>query len=100
LQHIKQRLAPGQKFRLLGYSFGGTITLECALMLEQCGHEGEVILVDGAPAVMKSIAGTQIKDGDTQELQINLLLGIMVLLKIMPSPKVNSPYLIWFHSHK
>jgi pimeloyl-ACP methyl ester carboxylesterase len=56
LQHIHSRLAPGEPFSLLGYSFGGLLALELAMELEAEGREGHLYLVDSAPEFSKLLA--------------------------------------------
>lgn len=91
LQHVKSNLAPGAPFRLVGYSFGGLVAVELVRMLEKDGHKGQLVLVDGAPAGMKIMVSQWIReDGLTTELEIAVLMGLLLELKIVPPPKVQS----------
>ncbi|KAK3908916.1 Fatty acid synthase [Frankliniella fusca] len=87
--HVKSRLAPGAPFRLVGYSFGGMVSTELVRLLEQDGHVGQLILLDGAPAGMKELTKVWIKeDGSTTELEMAVLIGLLAELKIAPPPKL------------
>ncbi|GLH12917.1 Uncharacterized protein GBIM_17572 [Gryllus bimaculatus] len=43
-----------KRFKILGYSFGGTIALEIALMLENQGFQGSLVLIDSAHSFLRS----------------------------------------------
>jgi thioesterase domain-containing protein len=57
---------------LLGYSFGGLLALELALVLEAEGREGQLYLVDTSPdfskALLEYVTGT-----DEEEFDCNLI---------------------------
>lgn len=72
-----------ENYYLVGYSFGTTITLEIAKLLENSGKTGRVLLIDGSPQMMKKLA-SQITQGDISEerLQASILslaLGTLTL---------------------
>lgn len=86
---MKSRLAPGAPFRLVGYSFGGVVSCELVRMLERDGHKGELVLLDGAPAGMRTMTASWIgEDNNTTELEVAVLMGLLLELKIVPPPKV------------
>ncbi|XP_034230761.1 fatty acid synthase-like [Thrips palmi] len=88
-KHIKAHLAPGAPFRLVGYSFGGVVSCELTRMLERDGHKGELVLLDGAPAGMQAMTSSWIsEDNNTTELEIAVLMGLLLELKIVPPPKL------------
>lgn len=75
----------------MGYSFGGVVSLELTRLLEQDGHKGELVLLDGAPAGMQAMTSQWIKeDGNTSELEVAVLMGLLLELKIAPPPKVST----------
>jgi thioesterase domain-containing protein len=75
LQDIHSRLAPGEPFSLLGYSFGGLLALELALELEAEGREGHLYLVDSAPVFMKVLV-EQMVGSDEKKFATNLMCTI------------------------
>lgn len=72
-----------ENYYLVGYSFGTTITLEIAKLLENSGKTGRVLLIDGSPQMMKKLA-SQITQGDVSEERLeasilSLALGVLTL---------------------
>ncbi|XP_052129097.1 uncharacterized protein LOC127750743 [Frankliniella occidentalis] len=79
-KHIKSHLAPKASFKLVGYSFGGMVSTELVRLLEQDGHVGELVLLDGAPAGMQELTKVWIKeDGNTTELEMDVLVRLWFL---------------------
>lgn len=61
----------------MGYSFGSLITIELARKLEARGFNGQLILIDGSPQQMKTLLNQHMYSSSEEELQSNILLGIM-----------------------
>jgi thioesterase domain-containing protein len=79
LQHIRARLAPGDTFNLLGYSFGGILALELALALEAEGLKGHVYLVDSSPVFLQTVQERAIGHSEDQ-FEIKLICIIFNLV--------------------
>ena len=56
-----------KKFVIVGYSFGAILGIQLAKALESSGRIGKIILVDGAPKFLKTLATLQIPDNYTEE---------------------------------
>jgi len=92
--HLKSRLSPGKPFRLLGYSFGGVVSIELVRLLEKDGFTGTLVLVDGAPAGMKSMTNQWVReDNSTLELEVAVLMGLLLEIKVVPPPKLREDLL-------
>ncbi|KAG5860726.1 hypothetical protein JTB14_035063 [Gonioctena quinquepunctata] len=52
---VERYISIENPFTFLGYSFGSIITLEVVNILESKGYHGNVILIDGSPAVLKQM---------------------------------------------
>ncbi|CAO1315088.1 unnamed protein product [Diamesa serratosioi] len=77
-----------KKFCLIGYSFGAFVTLELARRLEAQGMNGNILLIDGAPKMLKKLAVDQITLQYTEEsLRLIILTGILKL--VFPREKVD-----------
>ena len=63
---------------MLGYSFGGLVTLEIALLLEEEGFEGMIYLVDSSPKFMRLLQ--EFNFGNLDNIDIKLLCSILRLL--------------------
>ena len=74
---------------IAGYSFGSLVAIELARKLEAKGLTGRLVLIDGAPDLMKAIKDQQFSPGSDEELQSNILLGIMDIVCPTSSPEVN-----------
>lgn len=76
------------KFSLIGYSFGTIVTLELARRLEARGMNGNILLIDGAPKMLKKLAVDQITLEYTEDsLRFIILTGILKL--VFPREKVD-----------
>lgn len=62
---------------ITGYSFGSLIAIELARKFEAEGLTGRLILIDGAPELMKAIKDQHLTASNNEELETNVLLGIM-----------------------
>nr|XP_050849711.1 fatty acid synthase-like [Vespula vulgaris] len=77
LPHLLEKLKDRTNFTLVGYSFGSLITIELARKLEARGFNGQLILIDGSPQQMKTLLNQHMYSSSEEELQSNILLGIM-----------------------
>ncbi|XP_035740323.1 fatty acid synthase-like isoform X2 [Vespa mandarinia] len=69
LPHILEKLKDRKDFTLVGYSFGSLVTIELTRQLETKGFKGRLILIDGAPQLMKEIVNEQFQSSSEEELQ-------------------------------
>lgn len=76
-------------FALVGYSYGSLIALELARRLEKRGLSGRLVLIDGAPELMKTIIDQFMPFTTEGELQNNVLLAIMDTVQPALSGKVD-----------
>ncbi|KAK0167633.1 hypothetical protein PV327_005005 [Microctonus hyperodae] len=67
-------------FVITGYSFGSLIAIELARKFEAEGLTGRLILIDGAPELMNAIKDQHLAALNSEELETNVLLGIMDIL--------------------
>lgn len=65
------------------------ISIELARRLEQHGLNGQLVLIDGAPELMRAMIDNFLPSSTEEELQNNVLLGIMDILQPTASAKVN-----------
>ncbi|XP_035722352.1 fatty acid synthase-like [Vespa mandarinia] len=77
LPHLLEKLKDRTDFTLVGYSFGSLITIELTRKLEVIGFNGQLILIDGAPQQMKTLINQHMYSSSEEELESNILLGIM-----------------------
>ncbi|KMQ84247.1 fatty acid synthase [Lasius niger] len=75
--HILQKLRSQKKFLIVGYSFGSLIAIELARLLEAKNFSGRLILIDGAPDLMKFLIENVLNHPSEQELQNDILLRLM-----------------------
>lgn len=66
-----------KKFLIVGYSFGTLIAIELARLLEANGFSGQLILIDGAPDLIKSYINQFMDYTLSEELQDVVLLGLL-----------------------
>jgi len=88
LQHILERSKNRRDFLLVGYSFGSMVAIELVRKLEAEGLHGKLILIDGAPDLMKAIQSQQLASSSDEELQSNILLGMMDIISPSTSAEV------------
>ncbi|OXU23005.1 hypothetical protein TSAR_015483 [Trichomalopsis sarcophagae] len=86
LPHILGRSKDRRDFTLVGYSVGSLVAIELVRRLEACGMSGKLILLDGAPEMLKLLQSQQLASNSDEELQSNVLLGMMDILS--PSSSV------------
>ncbi|XP_023313670.1 fatty acid synthase-like [Trichogramma pretiosum] len=78
--YILERSADRRDFLVVGYSFGSMIAIEIVRRLEATGMTGKLIIVDGSPELMKRVQNQQLASNSDEELQSNVLLGMMDIL--------------------
>lgn len=80
----------------MGYSFGSLVTIELARQLEAKGFNGRLILIDGAPQLMKEIISQYFKSSSKEELQNDFLVGIAESFTSANSKEVRPFFLFLF----
>ncbi|XP_044017899.1 fatty acid synthase-like [Aphidius gifuensis] len=81
LPHVIARNKGRRNFVVVGYSFGSLIAIEIVRLLEAEGLTGKLILIDGSPDLMHAIKNEQMTASNDDELQTNVLVGIMDIIK-------------------
>lgn len=76
---IEQKLT-GKTFNFLAYSFGSTIALELASLLEQKGYTGIILAVDGSPYYTKQVTNHFVPEGSEAENETMVLSTIFATL--------------------
>ena len=76
-------------FTVVGYSFGSLVAIELVRKLEAEGMVGKLIVIDGSPDLMKEIKKQHLKSKSDEELQNNILLGMMDTLHPAISSQVS-----------
>lgn len=66
------------------------MAIELARKLEAEGMTGRLVLIDGAPEMMLALKNEYLSAGRDDELQSNVLLGIMDVVSPMTTPEVQS----------
>lgn len=64
------------------------VAIELVRKLEAEGLVGKLILIDGAPELMKAIQSQQLASSSDEELQSNILLGMMDIISPATSAEV------------
>lgn len=82
-----------ENYYLIGYSFGTTITLDIARLLENSGKTGRVLLIDGSPHMMQKLA-CQITQGHISEYNLEASIMSLALGTITLKEKRNYLQLI------
>ncbi|KAK0091807.1 hypothetical protein PV326_002676 [Microctonus aethiopoides] len=90
--HVLSRNKGRRDFVITGYSFGSLIAIELARKFEAEGLTGRLILIDGAPELMKAIKSQHLTASNNEELETNVLLGIMDI--VVPASSDSSELLI------
>ncbi|KAJ8668370.1 hypothetical protein QAD02_010033 [Eretmocerus hayati] len=80
-QELLQKMDSRKHFAIVGYSFGSLIAIELVRILESMNASGELILIDGAPDLMKSFIRVTNRNDNDDELQDNTLLSLGNLIK-------------------
>ncbi|XP_055905959.1 fatty acid synthase-like [Eupeodes corollae] len=55
VNEIVSLIKPNESFQLVGYSYGAIIASKVAYLLEQLGHQGKVVVIDGSPSVLSKL---------------------------------------------
>ena len=87
LQHILSILTNGKDFVMVGYSFGSLIATEITRRLEAMNFKGRLILIDGAPELLRRIYKYYMPKSEL-DLQIYVLTNIMEIYSPGSSEKV------------
>ncbi|CAL1677398.1 unnamed protein product [Lasius platythorax] len=74
LPHILEKMKSQKEFLFVGYSFGSLIAIELARLLEDKNFSGRLLLIDGAPDLMKFLIEKFLNYSSEQELQNDILL--------------------------
>lgn len=93
---MEEKLKDRIDFTLVGYSFGSLVTIELARQLEAKGFNGRLILIDGAPLLMKEIVNQYFKSSSEEELQNNVLVRITELFTSTNNKQVCQCFLFLF----
>ncbi|RLU24885.1 hypothetical protein DMN91_002976 [Ooceraea biroi] len=81
LQYVLPIAKQKRMFSLVGYSYGALIALELAKRLEDHNLNGRLVLIDGAPQLLKAMIEQFMPSSTQEELQNNVLLSIMDMLQ-------------------
>lgn len=60
-------------FTIIAYSFGCTVALEIALLLEKEGLVGRIIFIDGSPKYSKDVMHKLLDSKDDENAKVNVL---------------------------
>lgn len=96
IQDVNKCFINQKEFYIIGYSYGCTIAMETAKILEKSGHRGRVLLIDGAPAYAKRLALGLATSAAKNEQVENALILVMLknltneLLTDVVLPRLNS----------
>ncbi|XP_032678573.1 fatty acid synthase-like isoform X2 [Odontomachus brunneus] len=88
LKHVLGKMKSKKNFVIVAYSYGTLIAIELAKRLEEMNFQGRLVLIDGAPEQMKALTNQHIPYTTIDELQSNVLLGIMDVLNPAISGKL------------
>lgn len=88
-QYILPKAEKERTFILIGYSYGSLVAIELARRLENYALNGQLVLIDGAPDLMKAMIEQYLPSQTEEELQNNILLYIMNNLQPAASEKVD-----------
>ncbi|XP_046832934.1 fatty acid synthase-like isoform X1 [Vespa crabro] len=80
LPHMLEKLKDRKDFTLVGYSFGSLVTIELTRQLEKKGYKGRLILIDGAPQLMKELVRQHFQSSSEEELQNKLFVFMAKIL--------------------
>lgn len=90
LPYVLSKAEKQRTFILIGYSYGSLVAIELARQLENHGLNGQLVLIDGAPDLMKAMIEQHLPSQTQEELQNNILLHIMDDLQPAASEKLLS----------
>ena len=81
IDEVSSLFVDDEKFVLIGYSFGALLTLKLGKTLESQGKTGKVILIDGSPKFLKTLAIEHLPENFTHEtLEIVVLANSISLI--------------------
>ncbi|KAG5316385.1 FAS synthase, partial [Acromyrmex insinuator] len=88
LPYVLPKAEEQRGFAIVGYSYGSLIALELVKRLEKHGLSGRLVLIDGAPELLKTMLEQFLPAITEEELQNNVLLSIMDTLQSASSGKL------------
>lgn len=88
-QYVLPKVEKQRIFILVAYSYGSLVAIELARRLENQGLNGRLVLIDGAPDLMKAMIEQHLPYQTQEELQNNILLYVMDSLQPAASGKVD-----------
>ncbi|XP_011878072.1 PREDICTED: fatty acid synthase [Vollenhovia emeryi] len=88
LPYILPKAEEQRGFAIVGYSFGSLIAIELVKRLEKRGLSGRLVLIDGAPEILKTVIEQFLPSATEGELQNNILLAIMDTMQSALSEKL------------
>ncbi|XP_048505788.1 fatty acid synthase-like [Athalia rosae] len=74
ISHINSRNEDHKNFVIVGYSFGSLIAVELARRFESEGRSGRLVLIDGSPDLVKSLAAQNFNETSDEEFQTQVIL--------------------------
>ncbi|XP_030748833.1 fatty acid synthase-like isoform X2 [Sitophilus oryzae] len=78
LESIEERLSPSEPFKIICYSFGGSVALQVAKKLEERGYRGTVVCIDSSPDYLTALSNL-LEVGSDDKIQVSLLVHLMTL---------------------
>ncbi|XP_018362103.1 PREDICTED: fatty acid synthase [Trachymyrmex cornetzi] len=88
LTYVLPKAEEQRGFAIVGYSYGSLIALELVKRLEKHGLSGRLVLIDGAPELLKTMLEQFLPATTEEELQNNILLSIMDTVQSASSGKL------------
>lgn len=82
------RIKSRKNFVIVAYSYGSVIGIELTKRLEEMKLQGRLLLIDGAPDLIKALATLRVPYTTTDELQNKVLENLMDILEPAVSGKV------------
>ncbi|KAG5318196.1 FAS synthase, partial [Pseudoatta argentina] len=87
-KHILSILTNGKDFVMVGYSFGSLIAIEITRRLEAMNFKGRLVLIDGAPELLRAMFKSFESDFDDTNFQIEILTNILEVYSAGSSQKI------------
>lgn len=78
MQEIFELFKVDSTFLIISYSFGSLLSLKIASVLEKFGKTGRILLIDGAPKLLKRIVAEQLPENFTIEDVRKMILVIAI----------------------
>ncbi|KYN01849.1 Fatty acid synthase [Cyphomyrmex costatus] len=88
LPYVLPKAEEQRGFAIVGYSYGSLIALELVKRLEKHGLSGRLVLIDGAPELLKTMLEQFLPATTEEELQNNVLLSIMDSIQSVSNGKL------------